>query len=197
MFGFLRRKKEPAAPVAPPVVAPVVEPGQVPDATPVSPPSSLLPSRFRTDAPPAPPQAVAAPMDVEPAVAAPSPLSATARAPVVAAAPEQAPEPAPARGSWMARLKQGLSKTRNNLAGLFGGTRIDEALFEELETALLVSDAGVETTQFLLDGLRRRVKEQRLTDGSQVREALRALLTEMLAPLERPIDIDTATPLVM
>ncbi len=97
----------------------------------------------------------------------------------------------------MARLKQGLSKTRSNLAGLFGGTKIDEALFEELETALLVSDAGVETTQFLLDGLRRRVKEQRLTDGSQVREALRALLTEVLAPLERPIDIDTATPLVM
>ena len=112
-------------------------------------------------------------------------------------APEPTPEPAPARGSWMVRLKQGLSKTRSNLAGLFGGTHIDEALFEELETALLVSDAGVETTQFLLDRLRQRVREQRLTDGSQVREALRALLTEVLAPLERPMDIDIATPLVM
>ena len=111
------------------------------------------------------------------------------------AAPE-APEAA-RRGSWMARLKQGLSKTRSNLAGLFISTRIDEALYEELETALLVSDAGVETTQFLLDGLRQRVKEQRLTDGAQVREALRSLLTEVLSPLEGPVEIDKATPLVM
>ncbi|HPU51568.1 MAG TPA: signal recognition particle receptor subunit alpha, partial [Burkholderiaceae bacterium] len=114
------------------------------------------------------------------------------------AAPEapEAPEAA-RRGSWMARLKQGLSKTRSNLAGLFISTRIDEALYEELETALLVSDAGVETTQFLLDGLRQRVKEQRLTDGAQVREALRSLLTEVLSPLEGPVEIDKATPLVM
>jgi fused signal recognition particle receptor len=106
-------------------------------------------------------------------------------------------EPPPARTGWIARLKQGLSRTRGNLAGLFGVTRIDEALFEELESALLVSDAGVETTTWLLDTLRRRVKEQRLSDGAQVREALRALLIEVLAPLERPIDIDRAAPLVM
>ncbi|HWS75956.1 MAG TPA: signal recognition particle-docking protein FtsY [Quisquiliibacterium sp.] len=97
----------------------------------------------------------------------------------------------------MKRLRQGLSKTRSNLSGLFGGAKIDEALFEELETALLVSDAGVETTAWLLDALRARVRQQKLTEAGQVREALRALLVELLAPLERPVDIDRATPLVM
>ena len=102
------------------------------------------------------------------------------------------------RQSWMKRLRQGLSKTRTNLSGLFGGgAKIDDALYEELETALLVSDAGVETTQWLLDALRTRVRQQRLTEASQVREALRALLVELLMPLEQPVDIDRATPLVM
>lgn len=132
---------------------------------------------------------------------APAPLPAAAPAaapaPAPAAAPVSAPEAPTARTSWLSRLKQGLSKTRSNLTGLFTRTRIDEALFEELETALLISDAGVATTQFLLDALRQRVREQRLTDGEQVREALRALLTTVLAPLERPIDIDRAAPLVM
>jgi fused signal recognition particle receptor len=102
------------------------------------------------------------------------------------------------RQSWMKRLRQGLSKTRTNLSGLFGvGAKIDEDLYEELETALLVSDAGVETTQWLLDSLRKRVRQQRLTEASQVREALRALLVELLMPLEQPVDIDRAAPLVI
>ncbi len=101
------------------------------------------------------------------------------------------------RQSWIKRLRQGLSKTRTNLSGLFSRTRIDEDLYEELETALLVSDAGVETTQWLLDALRTRVRQQRLTEAPQVREALRGLLIELLMPLEQPVDIDRATPLVV
>ena len=102
------------------------------------------------------------------------------------------------RQSWVKRLRQGLSKTRTNLSGLFGGgAKIDEVLYEELETALLVSDAGVETTQWLLDSLRTRVRQQRLTEASQVREALRGLLVDLLMPLEQPVDIDRATPLVI
>ena len=97
----------------------------------------------------------------------------------------------------MSRLKQGLSKTRSNLAVLFGGAKIDETLYEELETALLVSDAGVDTTAWVLESLRTSVRQGRLTEASQVRDALRALLTELLLPLERPLDIDRATPLVM
>jgi fused signal recognition particle receptor len=169
MFGFLRRKPAPAAQPAPPPV----------------------------DSPAAPAAGPASP--ILPSVAAPAQALAPAQAPASAlvAAPAAAAEPAPARTGWLAKLRQGLSRTSGNLAGLFGAARIDESLFEELETALLVSDAGVETTRVLLEGLRRRVKDQRLTDGAQVREALRVLLTEMLLPLERPMDIDRAAPLVM
>jgi fused signal recognition particle receptor len=90
-----------------------------------------------------------------------------------------------------------LSKTRGALTGLFTGVRIDEALFEELETALLVSDAGVPTTQWILEQLRERVRTRKLEEASQVKAALRELMTELLLPLERPLDIDQAEPLVM
>ena len=106
-------------------------------------------------------------------------------------------QPTPTRESWMARLRQGLSRTRGNLAGLFLGAKIDDALFDELETALLTSDAGVETTAHLLDALREKVRRERIEDADSVREALRQLLADLLRPLERGIDIDSASPLVM
>ncbi|HOA95432.1 MAG TPA: signal recognition particle receptor subunit alpha, partial [Quisquiliibacterium sp.] len=105
--------------------------------------------------------------------------------------------PAAQRASWVARLKQGLSKTRSNLSGLFGGSRIDESLYEDLETALLGSDTGVATTTWLIENLRKVVRQERLSEASQVREALRRLLTDLLMPLEQPMDIDRATPLVV
>src|SRR5690606_32511456 len=108
----------------------------------------------------------------DPGAAPPAAEEPAAEAPV----PTQAGEPAPARASWLARLKQGLSKTRGNLAGLFTGAKIDEALYEELETALLMSDAGVETTQYLLESLRQKVRRERIQDAEGVRKALRGLL---------------------
>lgn len=140
-------------------------------------------------------QASVAPPPVAQAPAAavrPSPPAAAPAVPV-----ELVPAPMPDRKPWLARLKQGLSRTSGNLAGLFIGVKVDEALFEELETALLTSDAGVETTQWLLDRLRERVKKERLAEPQQVKAALRALLVELLLPLEQPIDIDRATPLVV
>ncbi|MGE0806064.1 MAG: signal recognition particle-docking protein FtsY, partial [Burkholderiaceae bacterium] len=152
--------------------------------------------------PPSGPQraAAASPELVVPLPAAPVP-SSLAAAP--SAAQPEATElvlssaPEPERRSWMSRLRQGLSKTRNNLAGLFSTVRVDDALFEELESALLVSDAGVETTDWLMRELQSRVRQQRLTDGAQVKQALRGLLVELLKPLERPMDIDRAEPLVL
>ncbi|MFN9773123.1 MAG: signal recognition particle-docking protein FtsY [Burkholderiales bacterium] len=125
--------------------------------------------------------------------------AASAAAPVAPGGASSAPVPAPLpdRTPWLARLKQGLSRTSGNIATLFVGVKVDEALFEELETALLTSDTGVETTTFLLGALRERVRTERLTDPMQVKAALRALLVELLAPLEQPIDIDRAEPLVM
>jgi fused signal recognition particle receptor len=105
--------------------------------------------------------------------------------------------PAEIKKSWLTRLKTGLSKTSSNLTTLFVGAKIDEDLYEELESALLMSDAGVEATRFLLDGLKKRVKEQKLTEAAQVKAALRTLLIELLTPLQRPLVLGREQPLVM
>ena len=103
----------------------------------------------------------------------------------------------PTQGSWFSRLKTGLSKTSASLTTLFIGARIDDELYEELETALLISDAGVEATQFLLDGLKRKVKEEKLTEAEQVKLALKNLLLDLLTPLQKPLELGRHQPLVM
>jgi len=118
-------------------------------------------------------------------------------------APASIPEAAPApKLSWAQRLKSGLARTRNTftsqIAGLFGvGAQIDEALFEELETVLLSADVGVEATRHLIDKLHSRIKRDRLTDASQLKEALKEELADLLAPLERPLDLGAAKPFVI
>ena len=112
-------------------------------------------------------------------------------------APEAAPTALETRQSWMKRLKTGLSKTSSGLTTLFVGARIDDALYEELESALLMADTGVEATQFLLNGLKRRVREQKLTDAAQVKTALRALMIALLTPLQKPLVLGRAQPLVI
>src|SRR5258708_33007086 len=97
--------------------------------------------------------------------------------------------------SWAARLKDGLAKTRSQLSGLFGGGAIDPALYEALESALLASDVGVDTTRFLLTGLRERAR--RLQTAEQLKDELRAMLVEMLAPLEQPLDLGGEKPRIL
>lgn len=113
---------------------------------------------------------------------------------VVIPPPPVAPEK---KSSWLQRLRSGLSKTSSNLATLFVGVKIDDALYEELEAALLMADAGVDATQYLLDALHEKVRAERLTEGSQVKTALRSLLVELLRPLERSMVLGRAEPLVM
>ena len=132
-----------------------------------------------------------------PAAAVPAPASRSVEPVATPGDTYVSAPPAAQRASWVARLKQGLSKTRSNLSGLFGGSRIDESLYEDLETALLGSDTGVATTTWLIENLRKVVRQERLSEASQVREALRRLLTDLLMPLEQPMDIDRATPLVV
>jgi len=115
---------------------------------------------------------------------------------VVEIVPPPAPEPA-AKQSWLSRLKAGLSKTSAGLTGIFVGTKIDDALYEELETALLMSDAGVEATEYLLGALREKVRAERLTDPQQVKSALRSLLVQLLSPLEKSLVLGRAQPMVM
>jgi fused signal recognition particle receptor len=160
----------------------------------------------------------------EPAPAAPVASSrrygttSTFVAPPVAPPPVVLPEPEPAfpqaelipetaerlggsdserKRSWMERLKAGLSKTSSNLSVLFVGAKVDEDLYEELEAALLMADAGMDATQFLLDGLRQKVKDERIQDAAGVRNALRQLMHDLLLPLQKPLELGRHEPLVM
>src|SRR5699024_10577013 len=110
--------------------------------------------------------------------------------------PEAVTEPAP-RASWLSRLRQGLSRTGQSLGGLFTDVKLDESLYEELETALIMADAGMEATEKLLTALRARVRKERLTEASEARSALRELLAEHLSVLEKPFVIGARQPLVV
>lgn len=105
--------------------------------------------------------------------------------------------PPPAKPGWLGRLKVGLTRTRVNIAGLFSGGVIDDALFEELETALIGADVGVTTTRELLDALRARIKLDGLKTPAQVRDALREEIAKLLAPCEGRLDLERAKPLVI
>ncbi len=98
--------------------------------------------------------------------------------------------PAPEKASWFSRLKSGLARTGSSISSLFVGVKVDEDLFEELETALIMADSGVEATQSLLTKLRARVKKERIEDASEVKKALHQLLTEHLQVLEKRFVLD-------
>lgn len=99
--------------------------------------------------------------------------------------------------SWLAKLKGGLAKTGQSLGSLFVGVRVDEALFEELETALIMADAGVEATGQLMTALRAKVKRDRIEEADAVRQALKDVLAEHLKVLEKPFDVGHVKPLVV
>ena len=103
----------------------------------------------------------------------------------------------PARAGWFERLRGGLARTRSQLGSIFSRSKIDESLYEDLETALLASDTGYGTTEWLLGQLRERVKRDRIQDAATLKTALIDILTDLLTPLEKPIDVDRASPLVM
>jgi fused signal recognition particle receptor len=99
------------------------------------------------------------------------------------------------------KLRLGLTRTRQNLgkqlSGLFGGGKIDEELYEELETILLTADTGVTATTHLLEDLRKQVKKKGLTDAAELKATLKESLVEMLKPLERSLDTTTNSPFVI
>ena len=105
---------------------------------------------------------------------------------------ESAPVP-----SWGERLKAGLARTRAQIGGLFGGGKIDAALYEELESALLCADAGVAATQFLLENLRQQVRKKGLTERHQLKAALREGLATLIAPLERSLTTEAHQPFII
>ncbi|WP_441295331.1 signal recognition particle-docking protein FtsY [Massilia solisilvae] len=220
LFGGGAEPAPTEAPTAAPTPAPTAAPTLAPTAAPTSAPTSA-PTAAPTPAPTAAPTTAPTPVPTAAPTAAPTPAPTLAPTPAPTAAPTPAPTAAPApvatepvaelfpetaerpttegerKKSWMQRLKAGLAKTSSNLSLLFVGARIDEDLYEELESALLMSDAGMDATEFLLSNLRRKVKEEKLLDAADVKQALKGLMIDMLRPLEKPLELGRYEPLVM
>jgi fused signal recognition particle receptor len=99
--------------------------------------------------------------------------------------------------SWAARLKAGLARTRDVLntpvSELFARKTLDASLYDELEAALLQADCGVAAAQSIISSL----KKKKLPDGAALKTALRDALVELLAPLEKTLDVKKAKPLVI
>ncbi|MES2188387.1 MAG: signal recognition particle-docking protein FtsY [Pseudomonadota bacterium] len=176
---------EPPAPVAAPVPVPVPAPAPAPVPVPV-------PAPVAAPVPP-PPTPVAAPFAVP--ARPPAPVAAPP-APVPSPPPPAEPAPA-ARAGWLDRLRTGLKKTGSSITTVFTGTRIDDALYEELEEALLMADTGVKATEYLLADLKQRVKDARATEPAAVRGLLADALAHLLKPLEKALVIGEFTPTVI
>ncbi|MDO5086722.1 MAG: signal recognition particle-docking protein FtsY [Comamonadaceae bacterium] len=186
MFSFFRKKK------------PAAEPAGLPHApAPVSPPPSPAAEPLK---PPPAPTVMAPPPPAFPATAnaSPAPMPALTPAPVSAPADTSADAaPSAERTGWLTRLKSGLKKTGSSITTVFTGTQIDDALYEDLETALLMADTGVAATEHLLADLKRRVKDTRATEPAQVKALLADALAELLAPLEKPLVVGQYRPTVI
>ncbi|MBN8503955.1 MAG: signal recognition particle-docking protein FtsY [Burkholderiales bacterium] len=203
MFSFLKKKPAPAPDDKGSVFTEVAfadvfaKPAQPSQTAPLSiPPVELsAPAVPEVQAAPAAESGPGAP-GAEPAALNVVQTPATPSTAVAADPVTQLAAPAP-RQNWISRLRAGLRKTGQSLAAVFSRTQIDEDLYEELEEALLMADTGVKATQFLLDDLRRRVREGRVTDPQAVKGLLVDALTELLLPLERSLEIGRHEPTVM
>ncbi len=177
MFSFFRKKPAAAQP-APAAPAEGAEAAAPPPTAAGAPPAGAAAAPSLAD--PAP-GAVAAAQDAE---APPLPAEGGTQA-------------EPSRAGWMQRLRQGLRKTSGGIAQVFTGVRIDEDLYEELETALLLADTGLPATEYLLDDLRRRVKAAKATEPAAVRGLLADAVAALLAPLQQPLVVGRETPTVI
>lgn len=108
---------------------------------------------------------------------------------IVAAAPE--------RQRWLDKLSSGLRKTGSNISGVFTGTQIDDVLYENLESALLMADTGVKATEYLLADVKRRVAASGVTNPVAVKNILTESLSQLLKPLEQSLMIGQHSPTVI
>jgi len=126
----------------------------------------------------------------------PAPVEPAASAASAHAVPE------PAKTSWLFRLKSGLAKTRavlnTDVSELFSRhPKVDEVLFEELETALLQADVGIRATTRLITDLKRVAKEKKIADGASLQAEFKTALVNLVLPLEKPLDATTTKPFVI
>ena len=98
--------------------------------------------------------------------------------------------------AWFARLKNGLSKSRINLIGIFSGGVVDDEFMEELEFQLISSDVGVETSAKIISQLKDQIKLKGLKTQDEVKTALRDVIEERLKICEKAPDLETHHPTV-
>jgi fused signal recognition particle receptor len=112
--------------------------------------------------------------------------------------PEQTPDATVEKRNWVERLKSGLARTGNQLADLFNrGGKIDDELYEELETILITADVGMDATSALLADLRRHVKEHKLVEAAELKAGLAHCLLKLLKPLAIPLQAASHKPFVI
>ena len=176
MFSFFKKKLRSVLSPSP------ADTPALPDAPAPAVASEASPAPAAPPAPPKPPggsligSALVTPIDIDKAIAA-------------AVAPE--------RQRWFSKLQEGLRKTGSSISSVFTGSQIDEQLYEDLETALLMADTGVKATEYLLADVRRRVKDGGMTHPVAVKNALIEAIATLLKPLEKPLVIGEFTPTVI
>jgi len=190
MFSFFKKKPPAEAPQSAPEPAAAPAPAPVAPARSVFSPSSWFGGK--------PVEAELPPPLVEPPAAPPAPAAPEPAAPVPPpAAPPPPPSTAPERRGWVDKLKSGLRKTGGGITAVFVNAQIDDALYEELEDALLMADTGIPATTYLLEDLKGRVWRHSATTGDAVRRLLIDAVADLLEPLEKPLEIGRHTPTVI
>ena len=178
MFSFFKKKSAPpVAPVAAPTPAAVTAPGAAPIDAPILAAPAPVTSKFPAGAP--------------------SMIGSALVTPIAIPEPGAAPAVAPERQRWLSKLQMGLRKTGSSISTVFTGGQIDDQLYEDLETALLMADTGVKATEHLLADVKRRVKEGGMTHPVAVKNALVESLALLLKPLEKALVIGEFKPTVI
>ncbi|MEX2334498.1 MAG: signal recognition particle-docking protein FtsY, partial [Pseudohongiella sp.] len=186
MFGFIKKRKDKDKDSANPAIEA--------DTTPEAGASAAAPAVEQTPQTETPVSPVAPPPEASPPVAAPSVAAPPAANPPAANAPAEKE----ASGGFFSRLRQGLSRTRGNLAeglgSLLGGRKIiDAELLDDIEMQLLTADVGIEATDQVIAALTAKVKRKQLNDGDALMAQLQSELRELLAPCTAPLDIPRET----
>ena len=92
------------------------------------------------------------------------------------------------------KIRDGLKKTRDSVSAMVGGViksfdKIDEDFYEELEETLILCDIGVSATGRIMEKLRQRVKDEKISEPSDIKELLISIITQMLSFDEKPLSI--------
>ncbi|MBR6526663.1 MAG: signal recognition particle-docking protein FtsY [Lachnospiraceae bacterium] len=106
------------------------------------------------------------------------------------------------RKGFFSRLKAGLAKTRDNIVSgmdsIFNGfSEIDDDFYEELEETMIMGDMGVNTTNAILEDLKKKVKEQHIKKPAECREILIQTIREKMDLGENAYDFEKQPSVVL